>query len=70
MYTFVLSSRTQPKENSVILFFHLAEFREVVLLTERTLPQPRGIVTNGLVVTFSLRSTVSDASNYAGNKLT
>lgn len=50
--------------------WYLAEFREVVLLTERTLPQPGGIVTNGLVVTFSLRPTVSDASNYTGNQLT
>lgn len=48
---------------------YLAEFREVVLLTERTLPQPSGVVTNRLVVTLSLRSTVGDASNYTGNQL-
>lgn len=48
---------------------YLAEFGEVVLLTERTLPQPGGVVPNGLVVTLSLRSTVSDASNYTGNQL-
>lgn len=69
MDTFVLSSRTRPEE-ILFFYFHLAEFREVVLLTERTLPQPRGVVTDGLVVAFSLGPPVSDASNYAGNKLT
>lgn len=50
--------------------WYLAEFREVVLLTEGTLPQPRSIVADGLVVALSLRPPVSDTSDYTGDQLT
>lgn len=50
--------------------WYLAEFREVVLLTEGTLPQPRSVVADGLVVALSLRPPVSDTSDYTGDQLT
>lgn len=56
------------EENSCVCY--LTEFREVVLLAEGTLPQPRGIVADCLVVTLSLRPSVSDTSHYTGDQLT
>lgn len=50
--------------------WYLAEFGEVVLLAERTLPQPGGVVSDGLVVALSLRPPVSDTSYYTGDQLT
>lgn len=50
--------------------WYLAEFREVVLLAEGTLPQPCRIVTDGLVVALSLRPPVSNTSYYTGDQLT
>lgn len=50
--------------------WYLAEFREVVLLAKGTLPQPRSIVTDGLVVALSLRPPVSDTSYNTGDQLT
>lgn len=48
---------------------YLAELREVVLLAEGTLPQARGIIANGLVVTLSLWPPVSDARHDASDEL-
>lgn len=50
--------------------WYLTEFREVVLLTERTLPQTCGIITDGLVIALSLRPPMSDTSYYTGDQLT
>lgn len=50
--------------------WYLAEFGEVVLLTEGTLPQPSAVVTDGLVIALSLRSPVSNTSYYTRDQLT
>ena len=49
---------------------HLAELWEVVLLTEGTLPQARGVVPDGLVVTLPLGAPVSDARHTTGDQFT
>lgn len=56
------------EEDSVL--YYLTEFGEVILLAEGTLPQPRGIASDGLVVTLSLRPPVSNTSYYTGDQLT
>lgn len=56
------------EDNSAVCY--LTEFGEVILLAEGTLPQPCGIVSDGLVVTLSLRPPVSNTSYYTGDQLT
>lgn len=50
--------------------WYLAEFGEVVLLAEGTLPQPGGIVSDGLVIALSLGPPVSNTSYDARDQFT
>lgn len=48
---------------------HLAELRKVVLLAEGTLPQPRLVISDGLVIALTLWASVSNAGNIADDQL-
>lgn len=64
-----MSERLKVRSHGVRVS-HLAEFREVVLLTEGALPQPCSVVPNGLVITLPLGAPVSNACHHTGDKFT